>query len=375
MADEVNGEPVDSNEAPSDELADTPRAASRRRSIAAIVLGVAAVVLLHGAVIGIWTIRTALDSDRFENQIEEIVRSEEVSGALAAFVLDELTAGVDLRTPLVEITPDSLDPVIDVLLAGVEARLQGQVTELIQRPEVASTVAEIAGRAHALAVDVLEGESVSDRLNVDGDAVRINLVPLVARALGLLPDLGLFADVEVPQFEPGGDPAAQVAELEAAFDVELADDFAQPVIFRSDTLEELGTTVDLARSLLFFARAGLWVLLIVGAAFAVLSIRLATRRLRAAVVLVGGVVALSLLTRAITGTLASRVPDAVEDPGARATVGEIVLGLQRDLSTTLIWYSLLALLALGVASSAIYRWPPTLWARLQPRTVASAEDN
>ena len=282
---------------------------------------------------------------------------------------------MDLRTPLVEITPDSLDPVIDVLLAGVEARLQGQVTELIQRPEVASTVAEIAGRAHALAVDVLEGESVSDRLNVDGDAVRINLVPLVARALGLLPDLGLFADVEVPQFEPGGDPAAQVAELEAAFDVELADDFAQPVIFRSDTLEELGTTVDLARSLLFFARAGLWVLLIVGAAFAVLSIRLATRRLRAAVVLVAGVVALSLLTRAITGTLASRVPDAVEDPGARATVGEIVLGLQRDLSTTLIWYSLLALLALGVASSAIYRWPPTLWARLQPRTVASAEDN
>ncbi len=282
---------------------------------------------------------------------------------------------MDLRTPLVEITPDSLDPVIDVLLAGVEARLQGQVTELIQRPEVASTVAEIAGRAHALAVDVLEGESVSDRLNVDGDAVRINLVPLVARALGLLPDLGLFADVEVPQFEPGGDPAAQVADLEAAFDVELADDFAQPVIFRSDTLEELGTTVDLARSLLFFARAGLWVLLIVGAAFAVLSIRLATRRLRAAVVLVAGVVALSLLTRAITGTLASRVPDAVEDPGARATVGEIVLGLQRDLSTTLIWYSLLALLALGVASSAIYRWPPTLWARLQPRTVASAEDN
>ncbi len=89
MADEVNDEPVESNEAPSDELADTPRAASRRRSIAAIVLGVAAVVLLHGAVIGIWTIRTALDSDRFENQIEEIVRSEEVSGALAAFVLDE----------------------------------------------------------------------------------------------------------------------------------------------------------------------------------------------------------------------------------------------------------------------------------------------
>lgn len=360
---------------PAVEPLDSPRAVSRRRSVAAAVLGVAAVVLLHGAVIGSWTIRTALDSERFEDQVEQIVRSEEVSSALAAFVLEEVTAGIDLRTPLVDITPDAFEPVVDVLLAGVEARLQGKTTELIQSPAVASEVAAIAGRAHSLAVDVLEGRSVSDRVTVDGDAVRINLVPLVARAIGLLPEIGIFADVEVPQFGPGGDPAEQVAALETALGVELDDDFAQPVIFRSDTLEELGTTVDLARSLLFFARAGLWALLIVGGAFAALSVRLATRRLRASVILVAGVVALSLLTRAITGTLASRVPDAVQDPGARATVGEVVLGLQRDLSTTLLWYSLLAVVALGVASSAVYRWPPGLWAKLQRRTVASTDDN
>jgi len=321
----------------------------RGRTLTAVLLGVVSVVLLYGSLLGFWTIRTATDSERFEERIEEILQSEEVSAALARVVLDEVGASLDLRGEVVAVTPDSIDPVVDLLFAGLQSRLEDRVAELIRQPAISSNVAAVAGTAHELAIKVLEGDRLVDFASVEDGEVRINLVPLAARALDLLPDFGLLADADIPEFERGGDPAQQVAELEDALGRDLPENFAQPVIFTSATLQQAGDTVDLARSVLLLAKRAFWILLIAGLGVGALAIWTARRRLRTATYLVAGLLGVFAVTAYLTDTVAGRVPNAVVNPGASATVNELVQGMQRDLNRMLLLVAVIAVAGLAAA--------------------------
>lgn len=331
------------------DVADEAGGPGRGRTITVVLLGAVSVVLLYGSLLGFWTIRTATDSERFEERIEEILQSEEVSAALARVVLDEVGASLDLRGEVVAITPESLDPVVELLFAGLQSRLEDRLAELIRQPAVSSNVAAVAGTAHELAIKVLEGDRLVDFASVDGGQVRINLVPLAARALDLLPDFGILADADIPEFERGGDPDQQVAELEAALDRDLPENFAQPVIFTSTTLEQAGDTVDLARSVLLLAKRSFWILLIAGLGVGAGAIWMSQRRLRTAAYLVAGLLGVFAVTAYLTDTVAGRVPDAVVNPGASATVNEVVSGLQRDLNRMLLLVAVIAVAGLVAA--------------------------
>lgn len=321
----------------------------RGRTLTVVLLGAMSVVLLYGSLLGFWTLRTATDSERFEERIEEILQSEEVSAALARVVLEEVGASLDLRGEVVAITPDSIDPVVDLLFAGLQSRLEDRLAELIRQPAISSNVAAVAGAAHELAIKVLEGERLVDFASVDDGQVRINLVPLAARALDLLPDFGILADTDIPEFERGGDPAEQVAELEDALGRDLPENFAQPVIFTSTTLEQAGDTVDLVRSVLLLAKRAFWILLIAGLGVGALAIWMSQRRLRTASYLVGGLLAVFAVTAYLTDTVAGRVPQAVVNPGASATVNAVVTGLQRDLNRMLLLVAVIAIAGLVAA--------------------------
>jgi len=321
----------------------------RGRTVAVVLLGLVSVVLLYGSLLGFWTVRTATDSERFEERVEEILQSEEVSAALSRLVLEEVGESLDLRSEVEAITPESIDPVVELLFAGLESRLEDRLAELIRQPAVSSNVAAVAGAAHELAIKVLEGESLVDIAAVEDGQVRINFVPLAARALDLLPDFGILADTDIPEFERGGDPAAQVSELESALGLDLPENFAQPVIFTSTTLQQAGDTIDLARSVLLFAKRASWILLIAGLGVGALSIWFSHRRLRTAGYLVGGMLALFAVTAYLTDTVAGRLPNAVVNPGASATVNEVVEGMQRDLNRMLLLVAVIAVAGLVTA--------------------------
>jgi hypothetical protein len=120
-------------------------------------------------------------------------------------------------------------------------------------------------------------------------------------------------------------------------------------MFRSDAVDELGTTVQLARDLLVFAKRAMWILLVSGVVLCALSIWLARRRWRAAAFFVAGVLAVTLVVRIVLRIVSNRAPDAVDEPGAKATVAEIIDGLQRSLNHAMLWYSALAVVALVLA--------------------------
>jgi hypothetical protein len=301
--------------------------------------------------------RTATDSDRFERRIEELLVTEEVSNSLARRIVNELVLALDVKAAIDEVVPDVIEPATDVLLAGVRTRVEDRVGELIRTDEVAEAVAVAAATAHAAAIDVLRGDDVVDGVEIVDGEVRVNLLPLTTRALGALQEIGLFGEVVLPEMDRAGDPDVQRAELEAALGRDLRDDFGTPVVFRSDSLDELGDTVQMVRDLLLFARRVFWIFLIAGAAFGAASIWLARDRWRTAAYLVAGLFGGALLFRIVGGIAGDRVPDALDQPGARETAAQIIDGLKTSLSQTLLGFSALALFALLVAVWAVHGHP------------------
>jgi hypothetical protein len=63
----------------------------------------------------------------------------------------------------------------------------------------------------------------------------------------------------------------------------------------------------------------------------------------------------------VGGVASDRVPDALEQPGARVTVAQIVDGLESSLNQTLLAFSALALLGLVIAAWAVHGHPE--WVR------------
>jgi hypothetical protein len=332
--------------------AETPTGAStsRGRSIAAGFVGVVAVIGLVVGIVGFWTVRTATDSGRFEDRVEELIVSEEVSDGLSRRVVDEVATAIGIRDAVIDVVPEALRPVVDLMLAGVRSRVEDRVAELIREPEVAATVAAAAGRAHGAAVNLLEGDAGVDGVEVTNGEVRINLLPLSARTLGALQEFGLFPDVTVPVFDRGGDPDQQLAELEAALDRDLPDDFGQPVVFQSDSLDELGQTVERAQDLFLLAKRANWVLMLVGVALGALAIWLSRVRWRAACLLIAGLFLFTLVLRIVMDRVGARLPYAVAEPGAQETVRQVADGLESSLNQTMATYSSLALLALAVVA-------------------------
>lgn len=323
----------------------------RMRPIAAAITGAVAVLGLVGGLVGFWTLDTASDSERFEARIEALLQEEEISDALASRVVTEVVDGVGLREAVDAAVPEVLRPAIDLLAAGVRSRLEDRMGELIRSSEVAAGVAAAAGRAHELTIDVIEGDTQVGGVQVDDGDVRINLLPLTARALTTLQEIGLLQEVAVPELERGGDPEVQRAELEAALGRDLPDEFGTPVVFRSDSLARAGDTVEVVRDVLVLARRTLWFLLVGGLALAALSIWLSARRWRTASFIVAGMFTCTLAIRIVLARASDRLPETVEQPGAQATVRQLATDLERSLNETMIFYSALGLLALGMTAA------------------------
>lgn len=308
----------------------------RVRPTLAAVAGTLAVMSITAGIIGWWGLRVASDTDRFEARVVELLRREDVSDALARRVVAETLGAIDLRDRVDETFPRLPDDAVELVLAGARARIEDQLGELIRSDPGVELVGRVAAGAHRQVLAVLRGDPLVDGVEVRDGSVRLNLLPLVGRALVGLQRLGLLSDVVVPELDRSGDPDAQRAALEDALDRELPPEFGQPVVFRSATLEEAGGTIDLARRLLVVAQRSVWVLLGGGVVLSSTSIRLAARRRRAAVMIVSGVAALAIGTWAVTARIRSRAPELVRDPAARDAVSDVIGSLTRSLNGTML---------------------------------------
>lgn len=328
----------------------------RLGSLAAGVAGVFAVVSLLVGGSGLWTLWVAFDSDRFERRVDEVLAIPEVSDAIAARVVDDVTDAIGVRDAIVDQLPDGFEPAADLVLAGARTFVVDRVGEVLRRDEVRSVVAAAAGQAHAGAVEVIRGGSLVDGVRVVDDEVRLDVFPVVGVALGWLQELGLLRGVELPSLTREAGPEANRAALAASLGRELPPDFGELVVYRSDEIERAGTLVDTVQRLLVVSARLSLLTVAAGVAAAIAAVVLARRRARAVGLLAAAVAAEVVLVHVVTDRVAARVPSLVEGVAGRVAIAEFVDDLQRSLVRTTALFGATVVVVLVAIVLALGRW-------------------
>jgi hypothetical protein len=337
-------------------VVDTPapeKPASRRLTrIAVGLLGVLAVVGLLASTLAVWARTTLADSERFGQLAEDVISEPAVVDALATRLTDEIVTALALEDRVDALLPPVLGPVGGLVVSSVEAAMQNQFVRLLSLEATQQLVGTLVEKQHAAVLAVLRGDALPDAINVDDDTISVNMLPVLTNGLTSIQErFGIFTEVAVPELSAGGNPAEQVAELEAAFGVTLPPTFGQLVIYEGEAVSSASQFVQSARDLVKTVNRWIWVLIVLTVALFVASIALSRRRTRAVLLLaVGSAVAL-VAARWLISRILSRIPEMVAGSGARATVRiaveDLVSGLRGG--TTL-------LIVLAVAVAGVAFW-------------------
>lgn len=330
----------------------------RIRSITSGIAGLVAVLAILVGGTGLWTLWVAFDSERFERRVDEVLALPEVSDAIAARVVDEVSEAVGVRDAVVELLPGGLEPAADLVLAGARSFVVDRVADGLRRDEVRSAVAGAAGRAHARAVEVVRGGSLVDGLQVVDDELRLDLFPLVGVALTWLQDLGLFGSIDLPELTREAGADANRAALGAALGRDLPPEFGEVVVYRSESLDRAGTLVDTVQRLLVVSARLSWLALAVGLAAAAAAVALAHHRLRAVGLLAAAILVEVALVQFVTDRVANRVPSLVDSTAGQVAIADVISDLQASLVRTLVLVGLGVLVLLAAVVVGIVRRRP-----------------
>ena len=324
----------------------------RVRTVISTVLGVLTVVVLVVTVVAVWARATVLRSEPVAELVGDAIAEPEVQTALSVYLAEQVAASVDLDTRLTVLLPDTLDRFAVPIASGANAAVERALTRVLATAEVHEAITTLVERAHRRAMRVLEGDGLADGVSVSGGEVSINLLPLVAQGLTALQSAGLLDDVVVPELSADGEPDEQAAALSAALGRDLADDFGQLVVYRSDSVEQASESVQTAQRLLVLAERAMWLLVIASIVLVAATILVATRRWRATLVLALGTAAAMVLIRSTAREVVSGAGDLALAPGAKAAIRAIVGGASTSLMRLA---GVLLLLALVVVAGVVVR--------------------
>lgn len=329
--------------------ADASQKRSLLRTIPAVVLGFVAIVALVVSTLALWSQATLFDGDRVAAVAAEAVAAPGATDALAVHLTDEISQAIDLAGRLDTVLPGPLEGVSPVVADTADSVVRAGLENALRTQEIRSLLVELVRRAHGRFVDILESDGGSGGLDVEEDTVSVNLLPLVTIGLEKIQDVGILSSLDVPQFAADGDPAEQIAELEARLGDDLPDDFGQLVVFRDDAVSSASQQVQTARDVLVLAKRGtiaVVALTVVSLGFAIL---LAHRRRRAVVSLGLACAAVMVAARLSLDRIAGEIPDLVDNPGARSALDAAVQYLSDNLVGVITAFLVVGLVAAGIA--------------------------
>jgi hypothetical protein len=277
------------------------------RRVLTLALVTFATLLAFLAVLALWVNRQIVDTDNFTDTSSALLQEPVIRDQVAAYLVDELYARVDVEAEIRAALPDRADPLAGTAAGALRDFAERATRDVLARPRT-QQLWEDANRAmHAQLTDVLEGGGPA--VSTEGGTVVLDMRELL-------------------------DQTAQRVGIGARLRDRIPADAAQLTVLRSDQLET-------AQNAFVVLRALPWVLLVV--AFGLFATAVAVARnwrreaLRACgfgLVLAGGsaLAARTLIGDAVVGSLAATeavVPAAEEawritttffDEAAEATV-------------------------------------------------------
>jgi hypothetical protein len=279
-----------------------PGPGTRLRRWMVLLLVVLASIGVLASTVSLWTHSLLFNTDRWVETVGPVLDDPQVTHDLSVYITERAIEASDLEARVAEALPPRAQFLAPAITDAAYDFVQKRMEERLNRPETYDLWLKLNAFAHERLVAVLEGDSTYIQLN--GDEVQLNLVPLVAKAMELLEEVlpGALEDrVDVPQIDPAASAEEMRAQLESATGRTLPEDFGTVVLFKGDQVTEaqqavrifkaaviaiLVVTILLIAAALLFSRARLRTLvqLGLGTVLAVVVARVAVDRLSDAVV-------------------------------------------------------------------------------------------
>lgn len=325
------------------------------RSVAVFVLVVLACVSFTGATVGVWAGRSLLNNEVFADRAGDLGADPAVQAALGAYLTDELMTVIDPEQLFREALPDRGQILAVPLANAVRGFVQDKVDEFLASDTFANLWEEAVTRAHARAVDVIEGDS--DVVTAQGDQIEINLVPIVNTALAQVGQASpeIFGrTVDLPELTVDDLPEGAQERISEALGTPVGEDFGVIVI---DDEGSLAAAQDAVRvfQLIVWLLVGLTVVLIP------LALWVSHRRRRTLLQLVFGIGLGLVLVRRVGFRLEGDALDRIPNELNRAAADSIVTSFVDPLLDAT-WIALWILLAIAVVAlvTGPYRWAVAL---------------
>ena len=320
---------------------------SKVRTVFAVVFGIIAVIGLFASVVGLWARSVLFDVDSVASAAREALSEQGATDSLATYVTDEVFKIVDLESQLSGVLPSDLLQYGDLIEQGAYNLVESQLQGALQNPTVQDTLIALIRNAHAQLLDVLQGDGEIDNVTIGDGKVTINVMPFVEMGLKEVQKLGLLERFNIPSFLVSGDPAQQISQLEGLIGIDLESTFGQLTVFEGDAVNEATAIVEQAQRTVVLVKRAITAILIVTAVALVLSILIANRHRKAALIIGIAAAVMMLVARVVIFKVVDETPDMVVDPGAREALR---LGIE-DLSKGLVRFATwLLFIGLGVSA-------------------------
>ncbi|MEU6818303.1 hypothetical protein [Streptomyces sp. NPDC046860] len=176
----------------------------RTRSVCAIVLIVLGCLLAPLGLVAAWTADLADDTDRYVATVAPLARDPAVQDAVADRVTGVLMSHLDLADLLKEVAPADrpvLEKGLGALGSSLEDALSGFVRDKAREVVASETFARLwtdANRQIHTAVDKALTGSGGGAVRIEGDAVTIDLAPVIEQVKDKLAGSGLKAAEKIP---------------------------------------------------------------------------------------------------------------------------------------------------------------------------------
>jgi hypothetical protein len=321
---------------------------------------VLSIVATTASTLAIWTRQTVYDTDRFLSVVEPALRDPAFYDGLSAIVTDASLEALDLdariRTVLDDLDAyladgllEALDPdpsrlerlqgidrpTLGVLAPAISQPLEDRVArvvdDLVTSEEFQTRLPELVRRTHTAGVALVRDDLAAlPNVYLEGDEVRVDLLPIVAEALRpVVADLqGLLPDITLPPVvaDATEQERAQLRDrLAAALDTELPEDLGQVTVMRRSALEEVQAVARSVDRLV-------WVLTVLAVALVVAAIVRSPDWRRTVIQLTlgvaGGLAATLLLVRQVEGAILARITDPDGALAVGSLLGQLVTNLR-----------------------------------------------
>jgi hypothetical protein len=166
-------------EPPTTPAAPSPAGPSRGRIIAARALVVLGVALVMVSLLANFVRREALDRDTFRDTSQQLIANEDIRNQVAAAMVDQLYANVDVAGVLEQRLPSNLQPLAAPLAGIGREAIDRGAQELLARPRVQRLFVEASSLAQEQVRRVLEDNT--PRLQTSDGSVVLDLRPLVVQ--------------------------------------------------------------------------------------------------------------------------------------------------------------------------------------------------